>query len=184
MLEVGALPTWLAQIEKCTTIPALTLTQPWTTLMALEAKRTETRSWATLYRGILALHAAKGYPEWAEDCCDEEPFKQVLQEGGYVRHSEDRRNPWRLPLGQVVAIGMLEQVQRITETFQVSDTEREFGNYAPGRFAWSVPTIYRLATEIPARGSLGLWAWNPPDSFWEEIQAVYEQGERVEGVKP
>lgn len=39
---------------------AITLTQPWATLVAIGAKRIETRSWATRYRGPLAIHAAKG----------------------------------------------------------------------------------------------------------------------------
>ena len=39
---------------------AITLTQPWATLVAIGAKRIETRSWATSYRGPLAIHAAAG----------------------------------------------------------------------------------------------------------------------------
>ena len=38
----------------------LTLTQPWATLVAIGAKRIETRSWATKYRGPLLIHAAAG----------------------------------------------------------------------------------------------------------------------------
>lgn len=33
---------------------ALTLTQPWATLVAIQAKRIETRSWGTDYRGWIA----------------------------------------------------------------------------------------------------------------------------------
>ena len=40
---------------------ALTLTQPWATLIAVGAKRIETRSWGTSYRGRIAIHAAKGF---------------------------------------------------------------------------------------------------------------------------
>jgi hypothetical protein len=39
---------------------ALTLTQPSATLVAPGAKRIETRSWPTSYRGPLAIHAAAG----------------------------------------------------------------------------------------------------------------------------
>lgn len=38
----------------------LTLSQPYASLVALGAKRIETRSWRTSYRGPLAIHAAKG----------------------------------------------------------------------------------------------------------------------------
>ncbi len=37
---------------------ALTVMQPWATLVALGAKRIETRSWSTSYRGPLAIHAS------------------------------------------------------------------------------------------------------------------------------
>ena len=42
---------------------ALTLTQPWATLVAIGAKTIETRGWSTSYRGPLAIHAAKKFPE-------------------------------------------------------------------------------------------------------------------------
>lgn len=41
---------------------ALTLTQPWATLVATGAKLIETRSWYTAYRGPLAIHAARTIP--------------------------------------------------------------------------------------------------------------------------
>lgn len=40
----------------------LTLWQPWATLVALLVKLVETRSWATSYRGPVAIHAAKRLP--------------------------------------------------------------------------------------------------------------------------
>ena len=43
----------------------LTLLQPWAMLVALEAKRIETRSWGTWYRGPLAIHADKRMPKAA-----------------------------------------------------------------------------------------------------------------------
>jgi len=41
---------------------AITLWQPWASLLATEAKQYETRSWATKYRGLIAIHAAKKNP--------------------------------------------------------------------------------------------------------------------------
>ena len=44
---------------------ALTLWQPWASLVALGHKRIETRCWSTKYRGDLAIHAAaKLPPKW------------------------------------------------------------------------------------------------------------------------
>jgi hypothetical protein len=44
-------------------VKALTLWQPWASLVALGVKSIETRSWSTSYRGPLAVHAAKRKPE-------------------------------------------------------------------------------------------------------------------------
>lgn len=50
---------------------ALTLWQPWASLIAVGAKTIETRSWSTTYRGPLAIHAAattKGFDTLPGDC--------------------------------------------------------------------------------------------------------------------
>lgn len=41
---------------------ALTLHQPWATLVAVGAKQVETRGWATRYRGPIAIHAGHRRP--------------------------------------------------------------------------------------------------------------------------
>lgn len=38
---------------------ALTLRQPWASLVAIGVKQVETRSWTTAYRGPLAIHSSK-----------------------------------------------------------------------------------------------------------------------------
>lgn len=63
---------------------AVTLTQPWATLVAIGAKQIETRSWPTNYRGPLAIHAGKGpstigWPQLNHICNRTEPFRSVLQ---------------------------------------------------------------------------------------------------------
>lgn len=42
---------------------ALTLHQPWSSLVAIGVKTVETRSWGTTYRGPLAIHAALRRPD-------------------------------------------------------------------------------------------------------------------------
>lgn len=42
-----------------TLLKAITLLQPWASLVAMGAKTIETRPYATQYRGPLAIHAAK-----------------------------------------------------------------------------------------------------------------------------
>ena len=56
---------------------ALSLTQPWATLVVIGAKRIETRFWHTSYVGPLLIHAAKAIPSsWPA------PASRLLEIGG------------------------------------------------------------------------------------------------------
>lgn len=158
---------------------ALTLTQPWATLVATGAKRIETRSWSTSYRGPLAIHAGKGLGpvggrSGLMDLCRREPFLTKLVAAGYLGTP-------MLPLGAIVAVVELAWVVPTTwvsatgrttvhsvagpAEFELADQERAFGDYTPGRYAWLLRDIRALPTPIPARGGLGLWDWTPPEGF-------------------
>ncbi len=174
-MQNSGISTLLGALLQRDTVKVLTLTQPWATLMALEVKRIETRSWGTPYRGPVAIHAAKSW-QMATTLSAKEPFRTALEAAGYTYQTAQRQNPWNLPLGQILAVGMLDEVQRITPAFAhtISGTERAFGQYAVGRSAWCFSTIYRLKTPIQFRGTLGLWEWCPPEAFWHEIQAAFD----------
>jgi len=164
----------------------LTLTQPWATLVAVGAKHIETRSWATSHRGPLAIHAAAGYGKGGmrghKALCGEEPFCSVLNaacERHYAPYSglkEIVEHPF-MPLGAIVATCELVDVWPIvydgeyqteisdgewsfSNWHTVSDQERAFGDYSPGRFVWLLADVKPLATPIPVRGALGLWTWD------------------------
>ncbi len=149
---------------------AISLTQPWATLVAIGAKRIETRSWRTDYRGPLAIHASKGFPVWARTLCREEPFRSALADAGIEMWAE-------LPRGEVVAICTLTGCPRIRARstdgtpcittldsllWRVPSPEREFGDYSYGRWAWLLKDVEPLAKPIPAIGTLGLWEWKDP----------------------
>jgi hypothetical protein len=132
---------------------AITLTQPWATLVAIGAKRIETRSWRTFYRGPLAIHAAKRLaelPSW-QSC----QFRSVLEDHGICGFHE-------LPLGVIVATCTLIDCVRITLN-NVPDEQTEpefyFGDYTIGRWAWHLSEVKALDKLIPAKGALGLWEW-------------------------
>jgi hypothetical protein len=57
---------------------ALTLYQPWATLVAIGKKRIETRSWPTNYRGPLAIHVSKN-KRIDDEMCWSEPFASALE---------------------------------------------------------------------------------------------------------
>lgn len=92
----------------------LTLTQPWSQLVALQKKRIETRSWPTSYRGRLAIHAAKGFPKWARETVHNDwDFFNALQPELAEHYQSNgvklvpcqagRQTSAELPLGAVVA---------------------------------------------------------------------------------
>lgn len=124
---------------------ALTLTQPWATLVALGHKRVETRSWATYrhrYQDV-AIHAAVG--GFARDVAERE--RELL-----------KREPEQIPLGAIVAIARIGKICRTQDVVQMlSGQETRLGDYTWGRWAWQLDDIRALPEPIPCRGALGLW---------------------------
>lgn len=139
---------------------ALSLTQPWATLVAIGAKRLETRGWKTDHRGALAIHAAKKFTSEERALCEREPFRSALSAAGY-----DADN---LPLGAVLAVVHLTTVVPITPHNIPPEPERSFGNYAPGRYAFVLDHVMPLTTPLPARGALSLWEWDKKGLFMSE----------------
>lgn len=134
------------------TMKAITLTQPWATLVALGLKVTETRSWRTAYRGPLAIHAAKGLTKEAVQIGYSQPFRQHLKAAGYTVVTA-------MPRGAIVATCQLVDCVP-TDKYQGKDMlDFAFGDYSSGRWAWKLEEIKPLDKPIPARGALSLWDW-------------------------
>jgi len=158
---------------------ALTLTQPWASLVAIGVKRIETRSWSTSYRGPLLIHAAKGFPKDCRELCFEEPFFACLS-GEYRRHEQEL-----LPLGAIVAVCELQDcISTGLAVTRIRDDVRElaFGNFGPNRFAWFLSDARRLNEPIQCRGHLGLWV--PPDDVLQQLpqRATPTRDEAVEDL--
>lgn len=160
---------------------AISLTQPFATLVALGQKKIETRSWCTSFRGPLAIHAAKGLADLKNEAglmnlCRREPFRSVLVSAGYLGTPA-------LPRGAIVAVctlldcvptqhpGIVNEPgkpwftgarkgvgQHYYEVPPPPDSnEFAFGDYSPGRFAWLLGDVRALPEPVPAKGHLGLW---------------------------
>ena len=137
---------------------ALTLTQPWATLVAIGAKRIETRSWNTKWRGPLAIHAAKRFPIEAQELCFTEPFRSHLD--NYVKLGETYLGDHAFPLGCIIATCELVNVLRITEQHRPHiEPELSFGDYSIGRYMWFLEDIKAFSEPVQAKGALGLWNW-------------------------
>lgn len=132
---------------------AVSLWNPWALLVALGAKTFETRSWATNYRGPLVIHAAKYFTDEEKMYCLRPHFRECLKQGGYNTLSS-------LPLGAALAVvDLVDCVPTSRIKDALSDRERAFGNYAPGRWAWKLTNVRMLAEPLPYRGAQGLWQW-------------------------
>jgi hypothetical protein len=129
---------------------ALTLTQPWATLVVTGRKKIETRGWRTGFRGRVAIHAAKGMPGWA---------KEAAREFGL--------DPDALPRGAVIGKAYIGEMARTEDAREVLleaglAAELSMGDYDDGRWAWELHNATAFAQPIPAAGALGLWDWTPP----------------------
>lgn len=145
------------------TIKALSLWQPWASLVALGAKRIETRHWPTHYRGPLAIHAAKRWTSDERVLCCEEPFHSVLTTAKLSSYPVSDET--MLPLGAIVAVGRLVACERMTPALidLVPEPERSFGHYAPGRWMWMLEGVEQLAEPVLFRGHQGLFDVSLPD---------------------
>jgi hypothetical protein len=177
---------------------AITLTEPWASLVAIGVKTLETRSWSTSYRGPIAIHAAKTLPRWAADFLANDPdVLRCFREAGlnpftgrvgdrflwngrdpdYLKESATR---WLMQSsrGHVVAITELIDCQAtrlLTEDRWFSEPvlgeqELHFGDYTPGRFAFRLANVARLEAPVPATGALGIWDWD--EAGWSEGRAA------------
>lgn len=140
-------------------IPALSLNPPWDLLVAIGAKKIETRNWNTYYRGPLAIHATKGIGLLGDeyglyDQCMIEPFRGALRAAGYTKVRE-----W--PRGAIVAVCTLADTFQFTKanTANLSEQELAFGDFTPGRYGFRLANVHMLPEPIPARGKQGLWHW-------------------------
>lgn len=133
---------------------AISLWQPWATLIAIGAKQFETRSWDTNYRGPLAIHATKrtaNPDEWAT------AINKALSDAGLGWYGQE------LPYGCVVCTVELVDCLPTSEAVKLPRLEGDewlFGDYTPGRFAWRLANVQPVAN-VPAVGRQGLWEWTP-----------------------
>jgi len=150
-------------------VKALTVWQPWATLIASGAKMIETRAWWTAYRGPLAIHAGATLRLDCRELCAEEPFRSALRRAGIT-------DPRALPLAKVLAIADLIDCRKIRLGGAPHAGERAFGDYTSGRYAWCLGNVRALRTPMAAVGHQGLWEWAAPAELEEALRGVTERG--------
>lgn len=128
---------------------AISLWEPYGTLIKVGAKQYETRHWRTGYRGPLVICTAK------------KRDREILESYKALRPDFFRYGVKMEPCRFGVALCLVDLVDCIPAEF-IGDDERRFGNFAPGRFAWLLENVRPFAKPIPVRGHQGLWRWEDP----------------------
>lgn len=152
---------------------AISLWQPWATFIASGAKKIETRSWSTGYRGPIAIHAAKRkILKEIKELAEYEDYRAAL--GIPVQEEEDSEieaavdKMLALPYGVIIAVATLKDciaVSNVNRTELRRDhggwCECDLGNYGSGRYGWLLEDV-RAIEPIPYKGEQGLF--DVPDS--------------------
>lgn len=116
---------------------ALSLTQPWASLITDHGMNVENRTWNTKHRGFFAIHATKTYREEEFNFC-RQAFKIKLA-------------PENTPFGAI--IGFAELTSTITAEEVTSKTRKWF----LGDYGFVMQNIIKLKTPVPTKGSLSFW---------------------------
>ena len=125
----------------------ISLWNPWAFLMAIGAKKNETRSWATSYRGPLLIHAAEKWNKDLANTCRQKPFCSVLA-------TEKTNQPGRfyfsdsltdiLSFGSIIAVVDLCNCIKINSSNRPTGNELLFGDYICGRYMWQTQNLRRI----------------------------------------
>lgn len=145
------------------TIKAVSILQPWASLIAVGAKKVEIRSWKTDYRGPLAIHASKAFPKENRNLTaiipelkgEELYFGHIITVVNLVDCA--RVESWDEEREQALLVGN-------NRDYYIEGREFLFGNYTPDRYGWILENITPIEP-IQAKGRLGLWDWTILDNL-------------------
>lgn len=152
---------------------AITIHQPWASLISIGAKRFETRGWKTNYRGPIAIHASKkdpklmiqSLPHGVQVSVFDSFYDRLNIASGAISH---------MPTGAIVATANLVECYKIhvDHTGDIvlmlggipkvwigkDSPETSFGHYEDGRYAWLLQDVNRI-DPVNTKGQQGLWNW-------------------------
>ena len=166
-----------------TTTAAITIWQPYAILIAIGAKRYETRSWKTSYRGRIFIHAAKKWD--AERADDYSRVIDVLNDYSFNRRLANWTNIGQMPmedlLGSVVAVATLATCLPTKSLGFVGlspgqrrqrEMEHLLGDFRFGRYAWDLQNIQALPIPVPCKGAQGIW--RPSDEVVKQVMDLLQ----------
>lgn len=128
---------------------AISLCQPWASMIKYGYKKVETRSRYTAYRGDLLICSAKKKNMELRD-----HFQDILLPLIPLKLSYEN-----LLFGHALVICRLDDCFKMTEEniFMQSDLELQMGYWEVGRFAWQLSNIRPLYYPFPVTGKQGFF---------------------------
>ena len=133
---------------------AITIKQPWASLIIRGGKDIENRDWKGHIRGVVAIHSsARLDPEEMEGACD-------LMSGFVPRFSAAKFKRDDFPLGAI--LGTVEIVDCV---------DRSSSPWFSGKFGFVLKNPVAFEKPIPCKGALGFW-W-VPEVITEEARRQY-----------
>jgi len=145
-------------------VPVISLWQPWASAIACGAKRIETRSWRTDYRGPILIHAGLKHVDqalWLE------VWPYIGGRFHYCNLGEARA---LVPYGELIAVAELvdcvptgggrDQLMAIAQLHDMLESnpqERALGDFTAGRYGWVLANVRALPVPIPYTGRQGLF---------------------------
>lgn len=163
---------------------ALTVRQPWASLIAVGAKRIETLSWSTKYRGRLLIHAGRALIDNAET-------------NALAQHlfRDDEPGVWKVPCDPPMARGAVVASATLTDCIPIVDRmdpppqtgpylevgggylwglgatppdgadlrdQLRFGDFTPGRYALLLDDVKPTTERCPRCWGEGSWTGAMP----------------------
>jgi hypothetical protein len=135
-------------------VRALTVRQPWAWAIARGHKTIENRSWATAYRGPLAIHAAAKWDDDGEYVL-REVVQRIREQGDFPPKTLADDLPFS---GTGLIVAVVDLVDICTKRFGC-----DCGPWAvAGETHWKLANAH-LRTGPAVKGRLGLWEWEDDD---------------------
>ena len=123
---------------------ALTIKEPWATLIISGYKKYEFRSWKTNYRGKILIHAGKTLEKDVEKRFEEYNLKYNM---GYI-------------IGEAELVDCILVDEKLEQEL-IKLNKTVYGRISHvGSYAWKLENIKKYEKPIHINGKLGLWNYN------------------------
>jgi activating signal cointegrator 1 len=119
-------------------VKAITLWQPWASLIVDGRKWIETRSRSWAYVGPVAIHAGLKVD------------REACWRFGY--------DPDFIPTGAVLGTAHKDCCVQFPDRQAPPD---QYGDFTPGRYGYLLSEIRKFEKPVPAKGHQGFWDWQP-----------------------